>query len=90
MRWGQRTCRAENRKEALAKAAEEMRESGKSAAAFSESQYAVSEDKSPNVHTRQVKCLQAQLACAASDYAQYCVCQKLLYIQEEGVRESAD
>ena len=47
-------CRAETRKEALAKAAEEMRESGKSASAFSESQYAVSEDKSPNVHTRQV------------------------------------
>lgn len=32
-----------------------MRESGKTASAFSESQYAVSEDKSPNVHTRQVK-----------------------------------
>ncbi|KAL0052924.1 hypothetical protein WJX82_009948 [Trebouxia sp. C0006] len=44
---------AEARKEALAKAAEEMRESGKTASAFSESQYAVSEDKSPNVHTRQ-------------------------------------
>ncbi|KAL3159722.1 hypothetical protein ABBQ38_010128 [Trebouxia sp. C0009 RCD-2024] len=44
---------AESRKEALAKAAEEMRESGKTASAFSESQYAVSEDKSPNVHTRQ-------------------------------------
>ena len=47
--------RAESRKEALAKAAEEMRESGKTASAFSDSQYAVSEDKSPNVHTRQVK-----------------------------------
>lgn len=32
-----------------------MRESGKTASAFSDSQYAVSEDKSPNVHTRQVK-----------------------------------
>ena len=47
-------CRAEARKEALAKAAEEMRESGKTASAFAESPYAVSEDKSPNVHTRQV------------------------------------
>ena len=47
-------CRAEARKEQLAKAAEEMRESGKTASAFSESPYAVSEDKSPNVHTRQV------------------------------------
>lgn len=36
-----------------------MRESGKTAAAFDESQYAVSEDKSPNVHTRQVRTIQS-------------------------------
>jgi hypothetical protein len=43
----------EARKQALAKAAEDMRSTGKSEAAFEDSSYAVSEDKSPNVHTRQ-------------------------------------
>lgn len=85
--WG---CRAEARKEQLAKAAEEMRESGKTASAFSDSQYAVSEDKSPNVHTRQVN-LCARLQPRPKLCAMSCVVTVHAGIlQEEGVRESAN
>ncbi|KAK9811297.1 hypothetical protein WJX72_001364 [[Myrmecia] bisecta] len=41
------------REAALKAAAEKMRNSGRNAEAFADSSYAVSEDKSPNIHTRQ-------------------------------------
>lgn len=46
--------RAEERKAALKAAATGMKETGKPEEIFKDSKYAVSEDKSPNVHTRQV------------------------------------
>lgn len=33
-----------------------MKQTGKAEAAFQDSEYAVSDDKSPNIHTRQVTC----------------------------------
>ncbi len=66
-----------------------MRESGKTASAFSESQYAVSEDKSPNVHTRQVR--PAQVAGLQSAFTiPWHLTNCCDFLQEEGVRESAD
>ncbi len=43
--------RKEERRAQLAKAAQEMKETGKTEAVFDDSSYAVSEDKSPNIHT---------------------------------------
>ena len=73
-----------------------MRESGKTASAFSESQYAVSEDKSPNVHTRQVKLqitvivLHTLSSIVAAKFLNTCHIRGHVIVQEEGVRESAD
>lgn len=38
---------------ALRNAADDMKQTGKAEAAFQDSEYAVSDDKSPNIHTRQ-------------------------------------
>ncbi|KAK9797068.1 hypothetical protein WJX73_002016 [Symbiochloris irregularis] len=43
----------EERLAQLKSAAQDMKETGKAEAAFSDSGYAVSDDKSPNIHTRQ-------------------------------------
>ncbi|CAL5230023.1 g13467 [Coccomyxa viridis] len=43
----------EERRAALAKAAEDMKSTGKAESAFEDSGYAVGEDHSPNSHTRQ-------------------------------------
>lgn len=45
--------RAEERKAALRAAATGTKDSGKSVEVFPDSKYAMPEDKSPNVHTRQ-------------------------------------
>lgn len=56
--------RAEERKAALKAAATGMKETGKPEEVFKDSKYAVSEDKSPNVHTRQVgSCCSFACAC---------------------------
>ena len=44
---------ADERKEKLKEAAEKMRDKGVTQSAFTDSRYAVSEDKTPNIHSRQ-------------------------------------
>lgn len=44
--------RREERKAQLKAAAQDMKQTGKAEAAFTESQYSVGDDKSPNIHTR--------------------------------------
>ena len=55
--------RKEERRAQLAKAAQEMKESGKTETVFDDSSYAVSEDKSPNIHTVGPLAVLSQHAC---------------------------
>lgn len=52
--------RADERREKLREASSDMRNKGKSEAVFDDSKYAVSEDKTPNIHSRQEEGIKSQ------------------------------